>query len=50
MTRFVKWLNEIGIFDFNDVGGKNASLGEMYCNLIQEKIKICRTSLVCRNN
>lgn len=40
MTKFIKWLREIGIFDFNDVGGKNASLGEMYNNLIQEKIKI----------
>ena len=40
MTKFVKWLQEVGIFDFNDVGGKNASLGEMYSNLTKEKIKI----------
>ena len=40
MTKFIKWLQEVGIFDFNDVGGKNASLGEMYSNLTQEKIKI----------
>ena len=25
MTKFIKWLQEVGIFDFNDVGGKNAS-------------------------
>ena len=40
MTKFIKWLQEVGIFDFNDVGGKNASLGEMYSNLSEEKIKI----------
>lgn len=40
MTKFIMWLHDIGIFDFNYVGGKNASLGEMYNNLIQEKIKI----------
>lgn len=40
MTKFIMWLHDIGIFDFNNVGGKNASLGEMYNNLIQEKIKI----------
>lgn len=40
MTKFIKWLKEIGIFDFNEVGGKNASLGEMYRNLSNENIKI----------
>lgn len=29
----IKWLNEISINDLLDVGGKNASLGEMYNNL-----------------
>ena len=40
MSNYIKWLKDIGIFDFNDVGGKNASLGEMYCNLSSENIKI----------
>ena len=40
MRNFTRWLDEIGIYDFNEVGGKNASLGEMYSNLSSEKIKI----------
>lgn len=37
---FIRWLNEIGIHDLNTVGGKNSSLGEMYCNLSEQNIKI----------
>ncbi len=33
MSMYVKWFNEIGIEDVASVGGKNASLGEMYRNL-----------------
>ncbi len=33
MSTYVKWFNEIGIEDIQEVGGKNASLGEMYQNL-----------------
>ncbi|QCT94754.1 phosphoenolpyruvate synthase [Caminibacter mediatlanticus TB-2] len=31
--KYIKWFKEIGIKDVNAVGGKNASLGEMYNNL-----------------
>jgi pyruvate,water dikinase len=37
---FVLWFQEIGIKDIAIVGGKNASLGEMYCNLKKEGIPI----------
>jgi len=30
---YIRWFNEIGIDDVPLVGGKNASLGEMYQNL-----------------
>ncbi len=33
MNRFIKWFKEIGIDTVNEVGGKNASLGEMYNHL-----------------
>jgi len=33
MSAFIKWFKEIGIKDTNEVGGKNASLGEMYNHL-----------------
>lgn len=36
----ILWFNEIGIKDVNIVGGKNASLGEMYQNLIKEGVRI----------
>jgi len=32
-TPFILWFNEIGIKDVPLVGGKNASLGEMYQRL-----------------
>ena len=31
--KFVLWFNEIGKDDIALVGGKNANLGELYCNL-----------------
>ncbi|HLF54259.1 MAG TPA: phosphoenolpyruvate synthase [Candidatus Nanoarchaeia archaeon] len=37
---FVLWFNEIGIADIPLVGGKNASLGEMYQNLTAKGIKV----------
>lgn len=40
MSKYIKWFNELGIEDVDLVGGKNASLGEMYRNLIQEDIRI----------
>jgi len=39
MSTYVKWFNEIGIEDIPDVGGKNASLGEMYQNLTGEGVR-----------
>ena len=37
---FIKWFEELGIGDVDEVGGKNASLGEMYQNLTQEGVKV----------
>ncbi len=34
--RFILWFNEIGIGDVPLVGGKNASLGEMYQQLTKK--------------
>ena len=36
----IKWFNEIGIEDVAEVGGKNASLGEMYRNLTSEGVRV----------
>jgi len=38
--KYIKWFKEIGINDVPEVGGKNASLGEMYQNLIQEGVRV----------
>ncbi len=40
MSQFVKWFKEIGIEDVPEVGGKNASLGEMYRNLTGEGVRV----------
>jgi pyruvate, water dikinase len=40
MSNFVKFFNELGIKDVPTVGGKNASLGEMYRNLAVNKVKV----------
>lgn len=37
---FIKWYNEVGSEDVGSVGGKNASLGEMYSNLVPLGVKI----------
>ncbi len=36
----ILWFNEIGNNDVKLVGGKNASLGEMYSNLTKKGVKI----------
>ncbi len=36
----ILWFNELGIEDIPYVGGKNASLGEMYCSLTKLGVKI----------
>ncbi|MBU0615755.1 MAG: phosphoenolpyruvate synthase [Nanoarchaeota archaeon] len=38
--KFILWFNELGIEDVPYVGGKNASLGEMYRNLTQKGVRI----------
>ena len=38
--KFILWFDEIGINDVPLVGGKNASLGEMYTNLTKKGINI----------
>src|SRR5579871_4894962 len=38
--RFIRWFQEIGIGDVGLVGGKNASLGEMYRELTTKGIRI----------
>ncbi|MEA2037770.1 MAG: phosphoenolpyruvate synthase [Nanoarchaeota archaeon] len=39
-NKFILWFNEIGIQDVPLVGGKNASLGEMYRNLTKKKVNV----------
>lgn len=38
--QFIMWFDEVGIEDIPYVGGKNASLGEMYQNLGKKGVKI----------
>ena len=40
MVSYIKWFDEIGLNDINEVGGKNASLGEMISNFSELDIKI----------
>ncbi len=40
MSNFIKFFNELTIKDVPVVGGKNASLGEMYRNLSAEGVKV----------
>lgn len=37
---YIKWFNELGIDDVAEVGGKNASLGEMYQHLTQLDVRV----------
>ena len=38
--QYIRFFNEIGIDDISEVGGKNASLGEMYQKLVTQGIKV----------
>ena len=38
--RFIRWFREIGLADVGLVGGKNASLGELYRELTPESIRV----------
>jgi len=40
MRKYTKFFNELGIKDVPMVGGKNASLGEMYRNLAEKGVKV----------
>ncbi|HEY0946640.1 MAG TPA: phosphoenolpyruvate synthase [Opitutaceae bacterium] len=40
MSQFIKWFEEIGLEDIPVVGGKNASLGEMYRSLTAKGVKV----------
>ena len=39
-SRYIRWFEEIKIEDIPIVGGKNASLGEMYRELASQGVKI----------
>ena len=39
-NKFIRWFSEIGIKDVPLVGGKNASLGEMYRNLTSKGVNV----------
>jgi pyruvate,water dikinase len=39
-TSYVRWFKELSIDDISLVGGKNASLGEMYQNLTTEGVRV----------
>ena len=39
-NKFILWFNELRIEDVPLVGGKNASLGEMYSNLTSKGVKV----------
>ena len=40
MKQYIIWLNQLGINDIDQVGGKNASLGEMIGNLTNLGVKV----------
>ena len=40
METHLKWLNKTGLNELELVGGKNASLGEMICNLNNLGVKV----------
>lgn len=40
MSDYLKWFDQINISDVSIVGGKNASLGEMYSNLTSKGIEV----------
>ena len=40
MKQYIIWLDQLGINDIDQVGGKNASLGEMIGNLTNLGVKV----------
>jgi len=39
-TTFIRWFSDLGLSDVPSVGGKNASLGEMYRDLSSFGIRV----------
>ena len=40
MMRYIRWFSELGVGDVELVGGKNASLGEMYRELASQGVRV----------
>jgi pyruvate,water dikinase len=40
VTEYIRWLDQLGMGDLEQVGGKNASLGEMISNLSSSGVKV----------
>jgi pyruvate,water dikinase len=40
LSKYIAWFDSLGLSDINEVGGKNASLGEMISNLSQDGVKV----------
>ncbi len=40
MTEYIRWLDQLGMGDLDQVGGKNASLGEMIANLASMGVNV----------
>ncbi len=38
--KYIRWFNELGMADVPRVGGKNAALGEMHCQLAAEGVRV----------
>jgi pyruvate,water dikinase len=38
--KYIRFFDDLGLSDVSEVGGKNASLGEMYCQMTNKGIKI----------
>ena len=38
--KYIRWFSELGAGDVPQVGGKNASLGEMYCELAAQGVRV----------
>jgi pyruvate,water dikinase len=40
LSKYIAWFDSLGLSDINEVGGKNASLGEMISHLSQDGVKV----------
>ncbi|MFT6326944.1 MAG: pyruvate,water dikinase, partial [Crocinitomicaceae bacterium] len=40
LSNYISWFDSLAMSDINEVGGKNASLGEMISNLAQSGVKV----------